>query len=68
MCLLCNAKEKVSNLSFLSSDKKKKKIVCPLCQSLFMARLVIADTRFKWFNPELLFLFFKSISSDDLNK
>ena len=30
MCLWCNAKEKVSDLSFLSSDKKKKKILSSL--------------------------------------
>ena len=30
MCLLCNAKEKVSHLSFLSSDKKKKKCLSSL--------------------------------------
>ena len=72
MCLLCNAKEKVSHLSFLSSDKKKKKMsvlfVSSPCSWLIVQRLVIAETRFKWFNSELLFLFFKNISSDDLNK
>ena len=45
MCLLCNAKEKVSHLSFLSSDKKKKN-VCPLCQSLFMVNC--SKTSYCW--------------------
>ena len=42
MRLLCNAKERVSDLSFLSSDKKRKKL-CVLCQSLFMANKLFKD-------------------------